>query len=58
MKILDLLEGLVDTEIERPKQYSKQLRRTDKKMDSGFSTVRTVRNDPHMIQKYSHTPLS
>ncbi len=58
MKILQLLERQIQTDI-KDKKYNGKLRAARSGWDeTAFSTGRDDKNDPHMFKKYNHTPLS
>jgi len=59
MKILDLLERQISTNVE-DKTYKGKLRRAGGGWDqeTAFSKGREHKSDPHMFQKYNHTPLA
>jgi hypothetical protein len=56
MKILQLLERQIDTNIDT-KRFHGTLRRAKRGHPTAFSKGRDDKNDPHMFQKYNHTPL-
>lgn len=58
MKIIELLEAIVKPKIELPKQFRGTLKDNRFNGIEAFSKVRDKRNDPHLIQKYSHTPMT
>lgn len=57
MKILDLLEGPIQTNIEPEKLFNGVLKSRPNGYSS-FSSVSPVKNSPHEIKKYGHTPLA
>lgn len=59
LKILNLLERQIDTGVEN-KTYKGALRSSRDSLDqnTAFSKGREHKSDPHMFQKYNHTPLA
>jgi hypothetical protein len=56
MKILPLLERQIDTRIDS-KQFHGKLKAAVGRQTTSFSKGREHKTDPHMFQKYGHTPL-